>query len=96
MLQFLQRLFCFHHYDYESDIFNQAECRKCGKVKIDQPYSEISLKNPFCSLYSEFAGRITAIKAPRILDVEGFSFFTGGAYGHSICTKGIKRTLRPD
>ena len=25
-----------------------------------------------------FAGRITAIKAPRILDVEGFSFLIGG------------------
>ena len=74
MLQFLQRLFCFHHYDYESDIFNQAECRKCGKVKIDQLYSEVLLKNPFCLLYSEFAGRITANKAPRILDVEGFFF----------------------
>lgn len=33
MLQFLKRLFCFHHYDYESDIFNQAECRKCGKAR---------------------------------------------------------------
>lgn len=31
MLQFLKRLFCFHHYDYESDIFVQVECRKCGK-----------------------------------------------------------------
>lgn len=35
MFQFLKRLFCFHHYDYESDIFIQVECRKCGKVKID-------------------------------------------------------------
>ena len=74
MLQFLKRLFCFHHYDYESDIFIQIECRKCGKVKIDQPYSEVLLNNPFYSLYNEFAERITAIKAPRILDVEGFFF----------------------
>ena len=33
MLQFLNRLFCIHDYDYESDIFIQAECRNCGKVK---------------------------------------------------------------
>lgn len=33
MLQFLKRLFCFHEYDYESDIFVQIECRNCGKVK---------------------------------------------------------------
>lgn len=31
MLQFLKRLFCFHEYDYESDIFIQIECRKCDK-----------------------------------------------------------------
>lgn len=31
MLKFLKRLFYFHHYDYESDIFIQIECRKCGK-----------------------------------------------------------------
>jgi hypothetical protein len=50
------------------------------------------------------AERITANKAPRILDVEGFFFSylsypeipEGWLYGHSICTKGIKRTLRPD
>ncbi len=35
MLQFLKRLFCIHAYDYESDIFNQAECRKCGKCQSD-------------------------------------------------------------
>ncbi len=33
MLKFLKRLFCIHEYDYESDIFRQAECRKCEKVK---------------------------------------------------------------
>lgn len=33
MLQFLRKLFCFHAFDYESDIFAEVECRKCGKTK---------------------------------------------------------------
>lgn len=33
MLQFFQKLFCFHAFDYESDIFAEVECRKCGKTK---------------------------------------------------------------
>jgi len=33
MLKFLKQLFCAHEYEYESDIFIQIECRKCGKVK---------------------------------------------------------------
>lgn len=33
MLQFLKRLFCIHQFDYESDVFAQVECRKCGKYK---------------------------------------------------------------
>ena len=35
MLRLLRRLFCFHEFDYESDIFVQAECRKCGKLEKD-------------------------------------------------------------
>lgn len=35
MLRLLRRLFCFHDFDYESDIFAQAECRKCGKLEKD-------------------------------------------------------------
>lgn len=35
MILFIKRLLCFHHYDYQSDIFRQTECRKCGKYKAD-------------------------------------------------------------
>jgi len=40
MLQFLRKLFCIHTFDYESDIFIQAECRKCGKEKDSASKSE--------------------------------------------------------
>jgi len=33
MFKFLKQLFCTHEYEYESDIFIQVECRKCGKLK---------------------------------------------------------------
>lgn len=36
MFGLLKRLFCVHKFDYESDIFIQIECRKCGKVKNQQ------------------------------------------------------------
>jgi hypothetical protein len=41
-----------------------------------------------------FAERITANKAPRILDVEGFSFLIGGVYGCDRSAKESKNIKR--
>ena len=37
MLRIIRQVFCFHVWEYESDMFNQKECRKCGKIKCLQP-----------------------------------------------------------
>ncbi|PSE95872.1 hypothetical protein C7G75_07295 [Acinetobacter nosocomialis] len=33
MLRIIKQVFCIHVWEYESDMFNQKECRKCGKIK---------------------------------------------------------------
>ena len=65
MLQFLKRLFCFHEYDYESDIFIQVECRNCGKPK----------SNP-----RHFGGILpNVLRHIKALSFDGaFSFLIGG------------------
>lgn len=37
MLRRIKQVFCIHVWEYESDMFNQKECRKCGKIKCLQP-----------------------------------------------------------
>lgn len=40
MLQFLKRLFCFHSWEYDLDIYDDEfkECRKCEKIKYTKTY----------------------------------------------------------
>ncbi|PSD73941.1 hypothetical protein C7G49_13825 [Acinetobacter pittii] len=34
MLRIIKQVFCIHVWEYESDMFNQKECRKCGRIKV--------------------------------------------------------------